>query len=93
MARPQAEHIVVVGAGAPGLIAARELGRAAKRVTILEARDTYGGRIHPLPSAEFGYPAEGGAEFIHGNRGVGYANYPTNEKLVAYLKQFAEERP
>jgi len=66
MARPQAEHIVVVGAGAPGLIAARELGRAAKRVTILEAREAYGGRIHPLPFAEFGYPAEGGAEFIHG---------------------------
>jgi phytoene dehydrogenase-like protein len=66
MARPQAEKIVVIGAGAAGLIAARELGRAGKRVTILEARDRCGGRIHPLPSAEFGYPAEGGAEFIHG---------------------------
>jgi phytoene dehydrogenase-like protein len=57
---------VVIGAGAAGLIAARDLGRAGKRVTILEARDRCGGRIHPLPSAEFGYPAEGGAEFIHG---------------------------
>jgi monoamine oxidase len=35
-------------------------------VTILEARDRCGGRIYPLPAEEFGYPAEGGAEFIHG---------------------------
>jgi monoamine oxidase len=56
----------VVGAGAAGLMTARELARAGKRVTILEARDRCGGRIYPLPAAEFGYPAEGGAEFVHG---------------------------
>src|SRR5260370_12068715 len=66
MARPQPDHIVVIGAGAAGLMAARELARAGKRVTILEARDRCGGRIHPLPSADFGYLAEGGAEFVHG---------------------------
>jgi phytoene dehydrogenase-like protein len=66
MARPQAENILVIGAGAAGLMVARELGRAGKKVTILEARERCGGRIHPLPSAEFGYPAEGGAEFVHG---------------------------
>jgi monoamine oxidase len=60
------EHIIVIGAGAAGLIAARELGRAGKKVTVLEARDRCGGRIHPLPTAQFGYPAEGGAEFVHG---------------------------
>lgn len=59
-------HFVVVGAGAAGLMAARELARAGKRVTILEARSRCGGRIYPLPIAEFGYPAEGGAEFVHG---------------------------
>jgi monoamine oxidase len=70
MARPQVETIIVIGAGAAGLIAARELARAGKRVTILEARDRCGGRIHPLPAAEFGYPAEGGAEFVHGEAPV-----------------------
>src|SRR5882672_664839 len=70
MARLHAEHIVVIGAGAAGLMAARELGRAGKRVTILEARDRCGGRIHPLPFADFGYPAEGGAEFVHGEAAV-----------------------
>jgi protoporphyrinogen oxidase len=59
-------HILVIGAGAAGLMAAYELARAGKRVTILEARDRCGGRIYPLPAQEFGYPAEGGAEFVHG---------------------------
>ena len=59
-------HFVVVGAGAAGLMTARELARAGKRVTILEAKDRCGGRIYPLPAQEFGYPAEGGAEFVHG---------------------------
>jgi hypothetical protein len=37
---------------------------------MLEARDRCGRRIHPLPSADFGYPAEGGAEFVHGEAPV-----------------------
>ncbi len=47
-------------------MAARELARAGKTVTILEARERCGGRIHPLSAQLFGYPAEGGAEFVHG---------------------------
>ncbi len=59
-------HFAVIGAGAAGLMAARELARAGRRVTILEARERCGGRICPLPAEEFGYAAEGGAEFVHG---------------------------
>jgi monoamine oxidase len=68
--RPHLDRIIVIGAGAAGLMAARELGRAGRKVTILEARDRCGGRIHPLPFTDFGYPAEGGAEFVHGEAPV-----------------------
>ena len=58
--------ILIIGAGAAGLMAARDLARAGKNVAVLEARDRAGGRIFPLPEDEFGYPAQGGAEFLHG---------------------------
>src|SRR6266404_366852 len=66
MAPLQLADFLVVGAGAAGLMTARQLARAGKRVMILEARERCGGRIYPLPAEEFGYPAEGGAEFVHG---------------------------
>jgi monoamine oxidase len=66
----RAQHIVIVGAGAAGLMAARTLARAGRPVTILEARRRCGGRIHPLPIPEFGYAADGGAEFVHGEAPV-----------------------
>ena len=66
MAPPHLTNFLIVGAGAAGLMSARELARAGKRVTIVEARDRCGGRIYPLPVHEFGYSAEGGAEFVHG---------------------------
>ncbi len=59
-------NLLIVGAGAAGLMTARELARAGKGVTIVEARDRCGGRVYPLPIKEFGYPAEGGPEFVHG---------------------------
>jgi hypothetical protein len=37
---------------------------------MLEARDRCGGRICSLPAAELGYPAEGRAEFVHGEAPV-----------------------
>lgn len=63
-------HVLIVGAGAAGLMAGCELARAGTRVTILEARERCGGRICPLPADEFGYAAAGGAEFVHGDAPV-----------------------
>ena len=60
-------EIVIIGAGAAGLMAARELGKAGEKVIILEARNRIGGRIWALPKDEFGYDAQAGAEYVHGD--------------------------
>ncbi|HEV7333726.1 MAG TPA: NAD(P)/FAD-dependent oxidoreductase [Flavisolibacter sp.] len=57
--------VVIVGAGAAGLIAALEIALTGRSVAIIEAKDRVGGRI--LTSAGGLYPIELGAEFVHGN--------------------------
>lgn len=59
--------IIIIGGGAAGLMAARALGKAGKKVILLEARNRLGGRIHTLEDGPFTIPTESGAEFIHGN--------------------------
>jgi monoamine oxidase len=59
-------EVVVLGAGAAGLVAARDLGRAGCRVHVLEARPRPGGRIYTLQDPEWPMPVELGAEFVHG---------------------------
>ena len=65
MLAPDAD-VVVIGAGAAGLAAAADLGRAGVRVRIVEARTRIGGRIWTLHDTLSGSPVELGAEFIHG---------------------------
>jgi monoamine oxidase len=58
--------VIVIGAGAAGLSAARSLAERSFRVIVLEARDRIGGRVLSQPTARAVLPAELGAEFIHG---------------------------
>ncbi len=58
--------VLILGAGAAGLAAARELSRAGRRVTILEARPRPGGRILTFEDSLSPLPVELGAEFVHG---------------------------
>src|SRR5260370_10292380 len=60
--------VLVLGAGAAGLAAARDLSHAGLRVTIIEARPRVGGRILTLHDSRSPGPLELGAEFIHGER-------------------------
>jgi len=63
----QHSDILIIGAGAAGLMAAYELAKAGKKVTILEARGLIGGRIHSTHHFGDLHMAETGAEFIHGH--------------------------
>lgn len=54
-------NIIIIGAGAAGLMAAKELS-AKHQVTVLEARDKVGGRIRTIAPG-----IETGAEFVHGH--------------------------
>ncbi|MBS1600277.1 MAG: FAD-dependent oxidoreductase [Bacteroidetes bacterium] len=56
--------IIIVGAGAAGLIAAKELSHQGRKIMLLEARGRVGGRIHTTQGEK--YLIEAGAEFIHG---------------------------
>jgi len=58
--------VVVIGAGAAGLAAARRLTHHGFSVAILEARDRLGGRIATAHRPDTLAPLELGAEFVHG---------------------------
>ena len=57
--------VLVIGAGAAGLAAARLLVQAGLEVRVLEARARIGGRIHTVHPRGFPVPIEAGAEFVH----------------------------
>jgi monoamine oxidase len=59
--------IIIIGAGAAGLSAARSLSKTGNQVTVLEARNRVGGRIFTSMDGGFSQAVENGAEFIHGD--------------------------
>ncbi|MGZ3839223.1 MAG: flavin monoamine oxidase family protein [Flavisolibacter sp.] len=58
--------VIIVGAGACGLMAALELVQTGKKTAVIEARDRVGGRID-TQTTPFSATIERGAEFIHGD--------------------------
>lgn len=62
--KPDDHKVIIVGAGAAGLSAARELEQVGIEYLIIEASDTYGGRLKA--SEDFiDVPLDLGAEWIH----------------------------
>jgi monoamine oxidase len=84
--------IIIVGAGATGLLAARELSAAGFTTTLLEATARPGGRMHTLFGASG--PLEAGAEFIHGElelslqlaKEAGIPRHPVRAQMVRIRK-------
>ena len=58
---------LIIGAGAAGLMAMKDLVEAGYQVCMLEASAIAGGRIATVQEDGFAEPVETGPEFIHGN--------------------------
>jgi monoamine oxidase len=59
--------VVIIGAGAAGLVAARELAKGGPHRGRAGGPRPDGGRIHTLHGGGFTAPTEAGAEFVHGD--------------------------
>ena len=70
--------VTIIGAGLAGLAAAYDLQRAGWNVTVLEARNRVGGRVHTVRSFSDGLVAEGGGEFID----------KQHTRMLAFAKEF-----
>jgi monoamine oxidase len=61
----QQHDVIIIGAGAAGLISALEISLTGRSVAVIEASERCGGRIN-TNYTDNGYPVELGAEFVHG---------------------------
>jgi len=67
MASSKIRHVAVIGAGIAGLRCSDVLARNGVKVTLFEARDRIGGRVHQLESG--GHLMDMGPNWIHGTKG------------------------
>jgi monoamine oxidase len=84
--------ILIIGAGACGLMAAYEISKTGKKVIVVEGQHRIGGRIHTIHDHNFLMPVETGAEFIHGDfpvttsllKEAGINYYPLEGKMFHF---------
>src|SRR6476659_1392216 len=75
---PTNKHVLVAGAGLAGLTAARDLEARGAVVTVIDARDRVGGRVHTIREGFAGRQhAEGGADIIESGQ----------EDVIAFAKE------
>jgi monoamine oxidase len=65
----KSKHVIVIGAGAAGMYMAALLPEAGYHITILEAKNRYGGRIYSNEKI-LDYSIELGAEIVHGEDSI-----------------------
>ncbi len=94
-------EVVIIGAGAAGLAAARRLHDRGIDFLLLEARDRAGGRAYTVSSPHGPYPIELGAEFIHGAarstralmREIGEEAVPSSGESFRWFRGHLEPSP
>jgi polyamine oxidase len=84
------KKVAIIGAGMAGLTAARQLADAGVEVTVFEARNRIGGRIHT--STEFGFPIEIGANWIHGDKGNPLIDLAAQAGVSSFAHDFDDWR-
>ncbi len=82
---PKTADVVVIGAGAAGIAAARRLIDARRSVIVLEAADRVGGRCH-TDATMFGTPYDRGARWLYNPESSGLVKLARDAEVDVYSK-------
>jgi len=85
-------NIAVIGAGAAGLAAIRELAAAGHKITCYERRDIVGGHWNADYDALHLITPKSASNFRDYFQPEDYPPYPSRDQVVAYLHRFAEDQ-